>query len=398
MKILHLIPHYLPSTEFGGSPQSTHQMVREQVKQGHQVDVLTTDIQGAKKRSPLKEEQHPDGYRIFRVANISTSLAYHAKFHIAPGAVSFLWKHLPEYDVIHFHEYRTTLNVVAALLKWRTQAQYILQAHGLYLNFGGRHGPKEVFDFFFKKILDKSVDKVIAISQKELKQLQTVFPSQQLYLVYHGIAVAKTAAVQNSTPELKLPSLFILFVGRLHKTKRIDFLLKAYAKSGLAKRQIEVVIAGNDEGELSELKRLAAHLKVASHVHFLNAVDNVQKNLLYQNALLTAYVTADEPFGRVPIEAAMQGCWSILSEDSGVAELTNMAKFASVISGKTIKEFSECLVEDITARKRVRKAAQRTLAQMTWKKQARGLQMVYKQPVTGVSLGKQPATQFSPAV
>src|SRR5258708_6797096 len=120
MKILHVIPHYLPSTQFGGSPVSTHQMVGEQVKLGHQVDVLTTDVHDPHDSQTLPAiEYHPDGYRIIRLKNLSNVFAYCFKFHVVPTAFLFFLFHAHEYDVIHLREYRTTLNIVAAVMKWR---------------------------------------------------------------------------------------------------------------------------------------------------------------------------------------------------------------------------------------------------------------------------------------
>jgi glycosyltransferase involved in cell wall biosynthesis len=148
---------------------------------------------------------------------------------------------------------------VAALLKWRTAAQYILQPHGTFANFGGREVVKTVFDGLFKGIIDGSVDKVVAISEKERVILEKAFEPEKVSLVYHGIAMPQPRTSQVPTFTETLPNKFVLFVGRLHKVKRVDLLLKSFAKSGLINKNINLIIAGNDSGELENLKALATN-------------------------------------------------------------------------------------------------------------------------------------------
>ncbi len=354
-------------------------MVREQAKQGHQVVVLTTDVQGANTRSTVRQEQHADGYTIVLVPNLSNSIAYHCKFHLAPGAISYLYQSLPDYDIVHLHEYRTTLNVVAVALRWRTKAKYILQPHGSYINQGDRQFFKRVFDFFCRRIIDGATDQVVAISQKELTQVERHFQPEQLHLIYHGISLPQARKSQVNFGQ-KLPQKYILFVGRLHKLKKIDFLLKSYAISGLAGRGVELIIAGNDDGELASLQTQASRLKIAEKVRFMGVVDSSEKEYLYRHALLTSYVTQDEPLGRVPLEAALCSCRSVISASSGVAELAARIDFAEVVSGKSTKELANLLSIMARRKHRVSAPAIRQLSSMTWKKQSRVLESVYRQP------------------
>jgi glycosyltransferase involved in cell wall biosynthesis len=378
MKILHIIPHYLPSHNFGGSPISTRSMVSSLVKQGHEVDVLTTDVFSSTERNKILIEKVSSKHRIIRCRNISNWLAYTFKFHLAPGIFSFLWKHAHEYDVIHMHEYRTTLNVLAALLKGKTKAKFVLHAHGVYSNFGGREIFKDIFDFCFHKTIDSSLDQIIAISKKEFRILQKGFPLSKVQLLYHGLDTPIRS--NKKFPQFaNLPKKFILFVGRLHEVKRVDFLIKAYAESQLWKKDISLVIAGNDDGELVKLMKLVKKLHLEKHVVYVGTVNSTEKYQLYRNALLTSYVTYEEPFGNVPLEAASVGCWSIISKSSGVAELTTDFHFANVITGNNLKDFALHLKKLSAKRKRVSAFDQKELSKLSWKKHAQTLLGIYSQ-------------------
>ncbi len=377
MKILHVIPHYLPSSSFGGSPISTHNMVVEQVRAGHHVHVLTTTVHPPKEKAAPFMEKHKDGYTIFRIPNLSNTIAYRFKFHLAPGVLWFLFRHAHEYDIIHLREYRTTLNVAAALLKWTTNAKYILQPHGVFLNFGGKETFKHVFDVLFKKTIDQSIDRVIAISQKEFDILAQEFPIEKISLIYHGIVEPSP----KTTLPFSLPQKFLLYVGRLHQVKRLDYLLKAFARANLLKkREVHLVVAGNDEGCLESLQRLAVRLHINEFIHFIGAVNKNEKYSLYRRALATVYVTDNEPFGLVPLEAASVGCWSIIHEQSGAAELLRYETFADTIKGNTLKEFSVTMETAVRRKKKFsRSDRNRLLQKMSTAKQAQLLEETYRE-------------------
>src|SRR3990172_10354693 len=112
MKILQVIPHYFPSTYFGGTPVSCHYLAQNLVKLGYKVDVLTTDVFNAKERYRSKgQPEKYANYRIFRFKNFSNRLAYQNRFVTPIPSLRFLWQ-LRTYDVIQLHEYRSLLNVL----------------------------------------------------------------------------------------------------------------------------------------------------------------------------------------------------------------------------------------------------------------------------------------------
>jgi glycosyltransferase involved in cell wall biosynthesis len=357
-------------------------MAIEQVRQGHRVDILTTGVvnplEAKKFPSKLPKIQvHSDGYRILRVRNLSNAVAYHWKLHLAPELLSFFFHHAHKYDVIHLHEYRTTLNFAAAFFKWRTRARFLLQPHGVFQNFGGREIFKQIFDFFCKKTIDESVDHLLAISQKEATILEQHFPDLSTHLIYHGIT--KPPAAKNQ-PLIDLPKKFLLFVGRIHQVKNLDILVKAYTKSNLRKKNIHLVIAGNDDGYLRELQKLVVQSRMQTYIHYVGPVNIEEKFQLFRQALLNVYVTQDEPFGRVPLEAASVGCWSIISRTSGVAELQEKIDFADCVGSESISELASAMTTAIKRKKHVSLTDRKAILRLTWKKQAKLLEKVCRLP------------------
>src|SRR5262245_45928758 len=46
LKILHVVPSYLPATRYGGPIRSVHGLARAQAARGHDVKVFTTNVNG----------------------------------------------------------------------------------------------------------------------------------------------------------------------------------------------------------------------------------------------------------------------------------------------------------------------------------------------------------------
>src|SRR5512146_3137686 len=65
MKILHIVPSYLPAYGYGGPIQSVHNLNKWLVKKGMDVTVYTTNIDGRKRLNvPTCEEVVLDGVKV----------------------------------------------------------------------------------------------------------------------------------------------------------------------------------------------------------------------------------------------------------------------------------------------------------------------------------------------
>jgi glycosyltransferase involved in cell wall biosynthesis len=95
----------------------------------------------------------------------------------------------------------------------------------------------------------------------------------------------------------------LLFVGRLHELKGVNFLIEAFAHLVKEFEDLRLVIVGPDDGYMSDLRRLASSLDVTESVLFTGP--------LYESDKLEALIDADllvlpsvyEIFGIVLLEA-----------------------------------------------------------------------------------------------
>jgi len=129
------------------------------------------------------------------------------------------------------------------------------------------------------------------------------------------------ASAQESGDTLRL-----LAVGRLHRVKDHEFLIKACARLAAGGVKFECLIAGEGP-EHRRLEKLIANLGLGEHVHLLGHVDRPQVGALYEHADVVVLTSRSEGIPLVLMEAMARGKIVLAPAITGIPEL--------VIAGKT---------------------------------------------------------------
>jgi glycosyltransferase involved in cell wall biosynthesis len=106
---------------------------------------------------------------------------------------------------------------------------------------------------------------------------------------------------------------YVLSVGRLDATKRVDLAIRALAASGPSLR---LVVAGTGN-ERDVLERVASEAGVTDRVRFAGAVDDETLIALYAGAVATVFVPYDEDLGYVTLESFLAAKPVVTTADSG---------------------------------------------------------------------------------
>jgi glycosyltransferase involved in cell wall biosynthesis len=105
---------------------------------------------------------------------------------------------------------------------------------------------------------------------------------------------------------------FILSVGRLDVTKRVDLLLRAASEQP----SLRFVVAG-DGPDRQRLEALARDLALDGRVTFAGRVDDAELASLYARCLAVYYAPIDEDSGLVPYEAFLSEKPVVTTPDAG---------------------------------------------------------------------------------
>lgn len=108
---------------------------------------------------------------------------------------------------------------------------------------------------------------------------------------------------------------YILHVGRLERSKRIELILEALHKSTF---KIKIIFAG-DGTQRIDLERKAVQLGLSENIKFLGRIERNQLMKLYAHARAIIYAALNEDFSLIPTEAFLCKKPVIITSDSGGA-------------------------------------------------------------------------------
>jgi len=283
MRILQVIPYFYPAEVFGGPVRVAFDVGKELVKRGHEVVVFTSDAKDLENRLDVENDEI-EGMRICYFRNLSMFFGKWSKLFITPGLPRKMEQEIRSFDIIHAHEYTTYQNIVVHRLAKKYGVPYVLQAHGSMPKVG-RQARKWLYDVFFGSNLLRDASKVIALSRMEAERYRCVGVSdERISIIPNGIDLSDYTNLPSKgffrkKFDIRDNKKIILYLGRVHKTKGIDLLVKSYAclVRDLKYANAMLVIAGPDDGYLTEAKSLADSSGISGSVLFTGFINDEDK-------------------------------------------------------------------------------------------------------------------------
>lgn len=312
MRILQVVPVF--SDPFGGPVTVVRSMSKELAKR-HEVVVYTTTALDPKHDFSPREER-VDGYRVVYFPRTFRQLSYTEVFgtlNLSLNMMKALKENLKDFDIVHCHSWQQFPDVAVCHYATKYAVPYVLQTHGSIPRIGKKFR-KIIYDVIFGCRVLNSASKVIALSQAEVEQYRSMgVPEEKIAIIPNGIDLSEYA---NLPPKGSFKKKFnipennriILYLGRIHKTKGIDLLVKAYAYlvKSMKYDNTDLVVAGPDDGYLGEIKSLSAHLNISDSVLFTGFISTNDK----LKALVDADVFVTPSFHGFPVtflEAGITG-------------------------------------------------------------------------------------------
>jgi glycosyltransferase involved in cell wall biosynthesis len=349
MRILQVVPYFPPAYAFGGPVKVAYEISRELVKMGNQVAVYTSDAKDLWTRMDESSFAEVDGIQIYYMKNLSMFSVRKSKLFITPEIVPRIEKEGRTFDIIHLHEYRTFQNVIVARYAKKHNIPYVLQAHGSLPRNASRQGLKWIYDVFFGFTLIRNASKIIALTTSEAQQYREMgVPEAKIEIIPNGIDLSKYLVLPRSgsfrkkygiTDNVKI----LLYLGRINKTKGIDFLITAYSHmvKNLDFNDTLLVIAGPDDGYLGYAKSLAQALGLANRVLFTGLLTESEKTCAFVDSTIVIYPSCFEPFGLVSLEAAASSKPVIVSDSTPMAAVIKEGKFGFSVKYGAQDELTE---------------------------------------------------------
>lgn len=152
-----------------------------------------------------------------------------------------------------------------------------------------------------------------------------VFPEDYTDLPFPG-------AFRKKHPQL-CDRRFVLFLGRLHYKKGLDYLIEAFAITASQISDVDLVIAGPDYGAQARLERDIKHLNLKDRVHIVGALYGRDKYEALVDAYCFCLPSQQEGFSNAIAEALACGTPVVISENCNFPEVSEAEAGSVVILG-----------------------------------------------------------------
>ena len=334
MRILHVVPTYLPAVRYGGPIFAVHSLCRALVSRGHEVEVYTTNVDGPNNiPGSSGATVNLDGVLVRYFA-----CNFLRRLYWAPSLAQALREKIGGFDVAHLHSVYLWPTWVAARTARRAQVPYLVSPRGMLVKELIARRNRFIKSAWLKLIERSNLEQAAVIhvtselEAKELSRFEWQLP--KVVSVCNGVADPETtsrAMISKDVEKLVDGPPYVLFLGRLSWKKGLDRLLNAFALTNHAK----LVIAGNDEeGLVPRLLQMVDDLKIAGRVHFLSrTILGADKEQLFAAAQVFILPSYSENFGNTVLEAMRRGLPVIVTPEVGAAEIVLKSQAGIVADG-----------------------------------------------------------------
>jgi glycosyltransferase involved in cell wall biosynthesis len=331
MNVLQVIPYF--AERRGGDVDACLNISRQLVRRGHRVTILTTDLELDKRRVDTVEASGINLVAFHSVANVQLLL-------VSPGIRKWLDKNINGFDLAHLHTFRAYQNYLLHRYAKKYKVPYILEAHGSVLPFFQKRLQKKVYDLLWGRALLEDAARVIALTQQEAEQYKNMHVREEkIDIVPNGIDLSQYVHLPNtgtfkSRYSIENDVCLVLFLGRLHKIKGADLLLKAFARLAEKKDKLKLVIAGPDAGYSAHLKRLTDSLNIRDLVLFTGPLYGQDKLEAFVDADVYVLPSIHDTFPVTVLEACACGTPVISTTACGIADLVERFGYVVDLSVK----------------------------------------------------------------
>lgn len=241
-----------------------------------------------------------------------------ARYAMVGGTIAMT--HKDEFDVIHAHDWLTYNAGIAA--KRLSGKPLVVHVHATSFDRSSDNNiDTRVYEI--EKRGMEAADKVITVSDL----------TRNIVITKYGIDPAKVVTVHNAVDfsersevkvEKGVKDKVVTFLGRITFQKGPEYFIEAAAKVLKRCDNVRFVMAGSGD-MMNRSIRQVARLGISDRFHFTGFLRGNEVQKMF--ALSDVYVmpSVSEPFGISPLEAMRSGVPSVISRQSGAAEVLKYA-------------------------------------------------------------------------
>jgi glycogen synthase len=274
-----------------------------------------------------------------------------------------------DFDIIHAHDWVTF--PAGVNIKKKSGKPLVLHVHSLETDRADHATRNEIYHL--EKNALEEADRIIAVSQFTKDQIEehyNIDPSK-ISVVHNGIDPINITRKQH-----QLKDKLVVFLGRITNQKGPDFLLETAEKVARVYPRVKFVVAGT--GDLfAHLLESSAYKKLGSKFIFTGFLSKARVNELLSMADVYFMPSISEPFGLTALEAAQYKIPSVISTQSGAAEVLSSSLKADFWDTDKYANYIHALLKYNVLSKTLSDHADSELNGLTWMHTAQKITSVY---------------------
>lgn len=288
------------------------------------------------------------------------------------------------FDLIHAHDWTSYLAGVAA--KRVSGKPLILHVHATSFDQAASANVDPAI-FSIEKEAFAAADSVVAVSEltRQIIIQKHGIPAEKVTVVHNGCDTFEPTRHPESLRELKAQGKkIVLYHGRITIQKGVDYFVRAARRVVDVDPNVMFVISGWGDMTNQIMNQVGA-MGLSGHVMFAGALWEEERDRMYQSADLVVMPSVSEPFGLVPLEAMQHGTPSLISKQSGVAEvLTHVLKVDFWDTDSMANQILATLRYPVL-HKQLRESGRLEINRLSWADAAKKLFQLYKRLINRVT-------------
>ena len=225
-----------------------------------------------------------------------------------------------QFDVIHAHDWLTYFAGIAA--KRESGKPLVVHMHATSFDRSSSDNiDTRVYEI--ERAGMAAADRVIAVSNltRNIVIEKYNIPAEKVVTVHNAVRFVDK---DNELPERGVEDKIVTFLGRITFQKGPDYFVEAAAKVLKRVPNVRFVMAGSGD-MMNHVIRRVARLGIADRFHFTGFLKGDDVHKMFQLSDVYIMPSVSEPFGISPLEAMRANVPSIISKQSGVAEVLDYA-------------------------------------------------------------------------
>jgi len=378
MKIGFITTYFHP---FRGGAEETVFHLANQISKNNEVHVFTSDRKNGKIINK-KEEL----FNKIKIHRSSTLFRYRYYLTFYPSLLINLLKY--DLDVIHTNSLGFLWHDFCLLIKkiQSPNTKIILTPHGPFMALKSysffQNLAKSIISFI-DKLFCGLYDKVIEVNPYQYSWLVDYgFKKSDIVHIPNGIdsSLLKITKNNNVLKKYNLDNKFIIsYVGRLHKYKGIDQVLKVLPDLINIRKDIVFVMMGQEGDFINELKSVVDSNKLNDNVRFLIDKPDSDKFAILQDSEIFVLPSEWEAFGVSILEAMAKSNAVISTNTEGGKFLINKDNGLLYDFGdlKALKACFIKLINNDSLRLNMQKVNHIKASNLTWQKISKDVEKIY---------------------